>query len=432
VDRLRDTSPTGCITVAVSRQALVGPPVRECLAHPAMTALTHVLTVARPLYAYASGIGFMALALFVRWLLDPYLGEAQPLSLLFGAVALTVWIAGLGPALCATVFGYFCSDYMFMEPRGVIAIRSVPQMISLLTYAVSSAVIIAFGEALRRAKARVDAYAQSLEAKQRQLERAERNKDDFIATLGHELRSPLTAIIHASAFLNRKLLFVHETKDALGILNRQAQQMKRLIEDLLDLTRVARGELRLARCEVPIAEVIANAVDAARPAMELRGHDLTVRAAAVDARVDGDPVRLTQVFTNLLSNAARYTPHAGTICITTRIDSRHVVVSVRDSGVGIAQQKMERLFEMFFQADERSEHHRQGLGIGLALVRRIVELHGGTVIVHSDGIGLGSEFTVRLPVVLRAGADQLSGFGCCERSIAAQARNYPATADGAH
>lgn len=225
----RDTSPNGCITVAVSRQALVGPPVRECLAQPAMNALTDALTAGRPLYAYASGIGFMTLALFVRWLLDPYLGEVQPLSLLFGAVALTVWIAGIGPALCATVFGYFCSDYMFMEPRGVIAIRSAPQMISLITYVVSSVVIIAFGEGLRRAKARVDAYAQSLEAKQRQLERAERNKDDFIATLSHELRSPLTAITHASAVLNRKLISVPGTKDALGIFNRQAQKADRRV-----------------------------------------------------------------------------------------------------------------------------------------------------------------------------------------------------------
>jgi signal transduction histidine kinase len=385
----------------------------------AMNALSDIQPASRPLYAYASGIGFMAAALFVRWLLDPYLGEAQPLSLLFGAVALTVWFAGLGPALCATVFGYFCSDYLFMEPRGVIAIRSTHQMISLITYGLSSAVIIMFGEALRRAKARAQAYAQSLEAKQCQLESAERNKDDFIATLGHELRSPLTAVTHATTFLKRKLVSAHEVSDALGILDRQAQQMSRLIEDLLDLSRIARGEIRLTRCRVTIAEVIANAVDAAQPAMERRGHYLTVRTDAPDACVDGDFIRLTQVFSNLLSNAARYTPNGGIISVTTKRESHYVAVAVRDSGIGIAHQEIERIFEMFFQADGRSERQRQGLGIGLALVKRIVELHGGTVGVHSDGIGKGSEFIVRLPAVPAVVADQPSRFshGCSARSI---------------
>lgn len=358
--------------------------------------------------SYAIGIAFMAAALFVRWLLDAYLGDAQPLSLLFGAVALTVWVAGLGPAVLATLFGYFCSDYFFIDPRGVIAVGSTQQMISLVTYVASSAVIIIFGEALRRANTRVSQYARSLEVNQRQLERAEKNKDNFIATLAHELRSPLGAIAHASAFLRSATSSGRaRTGPALDIVDRQAQHMQRLIEDLLDLSRIARGEIRLDKRRVALADVVIHSVDASRSVVEKRGHNLVLRVDPRSAFVYGDSTRLTQVLVNLLSNASRYTPEGGTIHVTAEREGQHAVISVSDNGIGIAPEMLERVFELFVQADDARRTAHGGLGIGLALVRKIVQLHDGNVRVHSDGPGCGSEFVVRLPLASDAETKEL-------------------------
>jgi signal transduction histidine kinase len=357
---------------------------------------THVL------WAYAAGGAFVGTALWARWALDPHLGDTRPLSLLFGAVALAVWIGGIGPALCATALGYFSSDYLFLEPRGVIAIRSPQQVISLVTYCVSSAVIISFGEALRRANARVRSHARALELKQRQLQAAQRHKDDFIATLAHELRSPLAAIQQGTIFVQQKYAPVQQAKSALEIIERQTRHMSSLIEDLLDLSRISRGEMRLDRRAVSIADVVRNAAEIAGPSMQRRRHLFHTEGTDSHVMIDGDQVRLTQVIVNLLNNAARYTPEGGTISVVVSTLPNDVLIAVRDNGIGLQPDMLERVFEMFVQGNGSGEHGQRGLGIGLSLVKQIIALHGGSVTAHSQGLGCGSEFVIRLPLTSRA------------------------------
>lgn len=171
----------------------------------------------------------------------------------------------------------------------------------------------------------------------------------------------------------------------------------RLIDDLADVSRVAQGKLHLRRERVPLADVIAAAVEATQPLIERQGHELTVEPVP-DLRLDADPTRLAQVISNLLTNAARYTEPGGRIVLSARRDGGGVVLSVRDTGIGIPAAMLPRLFEMFSQADRHLERTTGGLGIGLSLVKGLVEMHGGTVEARSDGEGKGSEFVVRLPL----------------------------------
>ena len=175
--------------------------------------------------------------------------------------------------------------------------------------------------------------------------------------------------------------------------------MIRLIDDLLDVSRITRGHLDLRKARIDLRPAIANAVEASRPLFEAAGVRLTVSAPDSPVTLDADPARLAQIFQNLLNNAARYTPAGGAAALTvTPLDGK-VTVSVRDSGIGIAADDLERVFELFVQIDRHSRHSQTGLGIGLPLVKQMAELHGGTVSVWSDGPGRGSEFIVTLPLV---------------------------------
>jgi len=181
------------------------------------------------------------------------------------------------------------------------------------------------------------------------------------------------------------------------VIVRQVKHLVRLVDDLLDVSRVARGRVTLAMTRLELSTVIARAVAATAPLVEERHHDLEISVPADGLAIEGDEVRLTQVFDNLLSNAARYTPFAGKISIAGVREGDSVVVRVRDTGAGIDRELLPELFETFVQGARSSDRSQGGLGIGLSLVRRLTELHGGTVTAHSDGPGRGSEFVVRLP-----------------------------------
>jgi CheY-like chemotaxis protein/two-component sensor histidine kinase len=183
------------------------------------------------------------------------------------------------------------------------------------------------------------------------------------------------------------------------MIDRQVQQMVRLIDDLLDVSRITRGKLQLRREPVELAAAVRSAVEATRPLIDAQAHALTVTLGQEPIRLNGDLIRLAQVFSNLLNNAAKYTERGGHIWLTAERQAGEVVVSVRDTGIGIDANHLPRLFEMFSQLTPALERSQGGLGIGLALVRGLVELHGGTVEAHSAGPGKGSEFTVRLPIV---------------------------------
>lgn len=239
---------------------------------------------------------------------------------------------------------------------------------------------------------------QALARSRDELAQADRRKDEFLATLGHELRNPLSSMHNALAILRHQASGNAEMDRLHGMLGRQVDFLTRLVSDLLDVSRIAQGKLQLHTRPTQIANVVRDAVELAQSAIDSAAQSLDILLPAEPVVVDADPVRLMQVLLNLLHNAAKYTPHGGHITLGVTCNDDDVVVCVRDSGVGIAREDLGRVFEMFSQVSGSAEHSQGGLGIGLALVRGLVALHGGTIEARSEGPGHGSEFVVRLPV----------------------------------
>ncbi|QEH35195.1 Autoinducer 2 sensor kinase/phosphatase LuxQ [Aquisphaera giovannonii] len=237
-----------------------------------------------------------------------------------------------------------------------------------------------------------------LRRRNEELAEADRRKDDFLATLAHELRNPLAPVRMAVEVLKARGPADPALIQARAIIERQVRHMARLLDDLLDVSRITRGKLELRRQPVTLAAVLDAALETSRPLVEAGGHDLVLDVPPGPVHLDADPVRLAQVFSNLVNNAAKYTERGGRIALSASADGDSVTVSVRDSGIGIDPEMMPRLFEMFAQAKPALERSQGGLGIGLSLVHGIVQLHGGSIEARSDGPGRGSEFLVRLPI----------------------------------
>ncbi|MFC5512346.1 ATP-binding protein [Massilia jejuensis] len=231
------------------------------------------------------------------------------------------------------------------------------------------------------------------------LRQADQKKDEFLAMLAHELRNPLAPITSAAAILSGHAVDAATVRRTSAIIARQAKHMTGLIDDLLDVSRVTRGRVDLAITELDIKDVIADAVEQVRPLVEKHQHRLLVRLGPRPAIVLGDRKRLVQVTTNLLSNAAKYTPNGGTIDVWLEVEAASLVITVRDNGIGMTEELIADAFELFSQGKRGLDRSQGGLGIGLALVKSLLHLHGGTVDVRSDGADRGTSFRVRLPVL---------------------------------
>jgi len=239
------------------------------------------------------------------------------------------------------------------------------------------------------------------------LKESDRKKDEFLAILAHELRNPLAPMRNAVQILRAKGPAVPELQWARGMIDRQINQMTRLVDDLLDVSRITRGRIELRKERVELRSAVNDAIEASRPFMEKRRHTLSVEFPPEPIMVDADPTRLTQVLLNLLNNAAKYMDEGGRIWITAKRESERVAISVKDTGVGIPGEMLPQIFDMFTQVDRSNERSQGGLGIGLTLVERLVALHGGKVEAFSAGPGKGSEFIVRLPVATQASRTKL-------------------------
>ncbi|AUX48753.1 uncharacterized protein SOCE26_102940 [Sorangium cellulosum] len=241
-----------------------------------------------------------------------------------------------------------------------------------------------------------------------QAESAERRKDEFLAMLGHELRNPLAPILTALELMQRCQDGDGERAGLVGerarvVIERQVRHLERLVDDLLDVSRITRGKIALKPERLHVAELAAKAIELASPLLEQRRHRLEVLMPPEELVVEGDHVRLVQVLTNLLTNAAKYTDPGGHIAVTAEVLGGEVVIRVRDTGAGIPPSLLPHVFDMFVQGPQRLDREKGGLGLGLTIVKRLIEMHGGSVAAHSDGPGKGSEFVVRLP---RAAADE--------------------------
>ena len=289
------------------------------------------------------------------------------------------------------------------------ALRVLEALLPLLEgmFAAEQAVILALAESVeaKEAAARAHALASALDAARAEgaqlnaeLREEHRHKDDFLAMLAHELRNPLAPLVTSIDLLRRRGLDAHDSHTQLDVMVRQVNQLTRLVEDLLDVSRVSRGRIDLRRQRLNLGEVLRDAVRSNQALLDARRHTLRVTIADTALMVDADPVRLTQVFANLLHNAAKYTDPGGSIVISVERELDAALIRITDTGVGITPELLPRVFELFTQAPVSLARAQGGLGIGLTLVRNLVELHGGQVSAQSAGAEMGSTFLVRLPL----------------------------------
>jgi PAS domain S-box-containing protein len=251
---------------------------------------------------------------------------------------------------------------------------------------------------------------------------ADRRKDEFLATLAHELRNPLAPIRNSLQILKMPRVDAATVQRSRDMMDRQVEQLVRLVDDLLDVSRVMRGKIELRRERVELATVVARAVETVQPLVDAQGHQLSVSLPPESLPLDADPVRLAQVVGNLLTNAAKYTEPNGHIWITAAREDNEAVLRIRDSGIGIAPDVLPRIFDLFVQVDHAAARSQGGLGIGLTLVKNLCEMHGGSVEARSAGLGRGSEFVVRLPLVAQDRRQPQEGAG--------EGRQEPARSSG--
>ena len=230
------------------------------------------------------------------------------------------------------------------------------------------------------------------------LREADRRKDEFLATLAHELRNPLAPIRNSLHILEMAGQSEPGIEYVREMMERQVNHMVRLVDDLMEVSRITRGKIELRRERIDVMDVIRTAIDTSRPIIDRGGHDLTLAIPSEPLTLEADPVRLAQVFSNLLNNAAKYTETPSEIRLTVRRQGKEAVISIRDYGIGIAREMLPRVFEMFAQIDSSRPGSMSGLGIGLTLVQNLVQMHQGTITASSEGLGKGSEFIVHLPL----------------------------------
>lgn len=280
------------------------------------------------------------------------------------------------------------------------ALRSIPGVV-LLERPVHVRSMVSAVQAALRARLRQYELRNQLaqtRAVNLELQNAARAKDDFLATLSHELRNPLSALRTAADLLDHETLGVDAEREARKIVKRQAVQMSRLLDDLLDVARITHGRLEIRVVRSNLAAIVRSAVETVQPLLDRKQHDFTLELPEGDVTLDVDPVRMAQVLANLLTNASKYTEAKGKIALAVACDARAVTFRVRDNGIGIAAETAADIFGMFSQLRPALERSDGGLGIGLALSKALVELHGGKITVASAGVGHGSEFVVRIPV----------------------------------
>ncbi|HEY2414576.1 MAG TPA: ATP-binding protein [Pirellulaceae bacterium] len=347
----------------------------------------------QPIWAgYAVGAAAFLLAAIVRWLISRSFGEIYPFAPIFLAIIFTAWYGGFGPALLVAAIG-LAHGYLTSNSAN----SNNHPVFGLALYVVTSLGIALVGGAMSRARQRIAHQVEELQRKHHELIVADQRKDEFLAVLAHELRNPLAPIASALDILKQPEVDPAVAAKAIEVADRQVRHMTRLVDDLLDVSRIMRGKIELRKERVDLKSVVARAVETVQPLIDRERHALTIELPEDAVWIEADLVRLAQAVANLLSNAAKYTEAGGHIHLSALVENRQLVINVRDSGIGIDPATLPKLFEMFMQAAPGSSRSRGGLGIGLTLVKNLVELHGGEIGAHSDGLGKGSEFMIRMP-----------------------------------
>jgi signal transduction histidine kinase/CheY-like chemotaxis protein len=354
---------------------------------------------------YYVPIAATAVAFTARFLLKSALGNVAPLLIFTLSVMVSAWDGGLGPGLLATLISLLLGDYFFIAQsvaerieEGIFLVIGIS--ISVLSHARLSAeakrqqLLVSEQDARRVA----EVARRAAEDARKVAEDANRLKDEFLCTVSHELRTPLTAINGWAVMLRAGRLDAAQSERALETIVRSARSQNQLIDDLLDVSRIVTGRMRLDVAPLNLGSVIKAAVETVRPAAEAKGIHLSALIAPEAETVSGDAERLQQVVWNLLSNAVKFAPNGGRVEVRLERADSHVEIVVADNGQGISPEFLPYVFERFRQEDGGTSRQQGGLGLGLAIVRQIVELHGGTVRVASEELGKGATFTVALPM----------------------------------
>ncbi len=354
---------------------------------------------------YFIAIAATAVVFTARFLLNSVLGDVAPLLIFTLSVMVAAWYGGLGPGLLATALGALLGDYFFIEPLYSFRIYNHAEWIEeVLFLGIGISISI-----LSQARLSLEAKRQQLliseqdarksaEDARRTAEDANRLKDEFLSTVSHELRTPLTAINGWALMLSAGRLNAAQSERALETIVRNAKSQNQLINDLLDVSRIIAGKVRLDVAPLNLGSVIEAAVETVRPAAEAKGISLSALLDPAAETVSGDAERLQQVVWNLLSNAVKFAPKGGRVEVRLERADSQVEIIVSDNGQGIKPEFLPYVFERFRQEDSGTSREQGGLGLGLAIVRHIVELHGGTARVASEGLGKGATFTVALPI----------------------------------
>lgn len=357
----------------------------------------------RSVLSYVFAVAATALVACVRLTVSDTAGNFAPLIPFVGAVVVSAWYGGLWPGLLATSLSTLAADYLLVPGQHSLRTHTLTGAVALGAFFVTGVLISFACESLHRSRRLVEQEQEklrlSLEAQramQEALAASDRRKNEFLATLAHELRNPLAPMRNAAYVLRDEAIPSRKQQWARDVIDRQVTQMARLVDDLMDVARITRGALELRRACVDIRDVIHDAIETSRPVLEARHHQLSVTLPPSPVHVHADRVRLSQVFSNLLNNAAKYTNPGGHIQVRAGSDVDGLVVHIIDNGVGIPPQKLEWIFEPFAQLESSQQRSQGGLGIGLALASRLVQMHGGKLVAQSEGIGKGSQFTVHL------------------------------------
>lgn len=338
---------------------------------------------------YGFAVAAVTVTLMMMLFREGPLAELNMRLLLLSAVMLSSWYGGLGPGILTTMLAAFA--IYFYLPRQHYVEVALNDSVRLIEFAIVALLITFLNDKRRRVQRRA-------EFAQREAEAATRAKDEFLAAVSHDLRSPLSAVLGWTDILLRKQLDRPDSIRALQAIERNARKQLQLIEDLLDVSRISAGQFRLYVHSIDLSNVIGEAIDVVRPAIEAKGLRLQTHVDKNAPSVSGDERRLQQVIWNLLSNAVKFTPESGLIEVRLEHNSTHARIIVRDTGKGIAAEFLPHVFERFRQGDTARTEKHDGLGLGLSIARHLIELHGGTIEAVSGGEGQGAEFTIQLPL----------------------------------
>ena len=356
---------------------------------------------------YGLAFVFIAAAAAVRMLFFQEIGTAVPYILFFPAVMLTALYAGPGPAVLGAVLSILITNVLWVEPVGALDLGNPERLQAAALFFGDCVVLILVAQAMQRAQSRaIAAEAESRFAQHAELalRDADRRKDAFLATLSHEVRNALAPMSNSLEIIERARGDRFLTERARLMMRQQMIYLNRIVDDLLDVSRITRDKLELRAAPTDITNLIRLSIEANQPVAERAGHQVNVTLPQKPLFVNADSVRLAQVFSNLLNNACKYTEAPGHIELTVRRDRNDAEVTVKDDGIGIAAEMLPKVFEAFTQVDQSIARSQGGLGIGLSLAKRLVEMHGGTLTGQSEGLGHGSQFVVRLPALAEAPA----------------------------